>query len=101
MEEPWTRNEPFKACPDLACRRRRNCKKLAQGGECLKTHYRNKYEFYEWFAAHIIALNNAQPPRKNARVLTEAEIMHGWRRALEKRLAECEAEEATKLNVAR
>ena len=38
---------------------------------------------------------------KNARVLTEAEIMHGWRRALEKRLAECEAEEATKLNVAR
>ena len=101
MEEPWTRNEPFKACPDLPCRRQRNCKKLALGGECLKTHYRSKYEFYDWFAAQLMAAHKANPPRKNARQYTEAENLHWWRKVLEKRLAECEAEEATKMNVAR
>ena len=94
--EPWTRNEPLAACPNLPCRRQRNCKKLAQGNECLKTHYLNKYEFYDWFTAQIVAYNKANPPRKNARVYTEEENLHHWRKALEARLAECEAEEAAK-----
>ena len=93
--EPWPRNELLRACPDLPCRRQLACKKLAQGGECLKTHYRSKFEFFDGFAAKIIAYNKANPPRKNAKVYTEAENLHHWRKILEAHLAECEAEEAS------
>jgi hypothetical protein len=97
--EPWIRTEPLSACPDLPCRRKKICKNLAQGGACLKTHYRNKYEFYDWFAAQIRALSKTNPPRKNQKPMSEDEIMHGWRKALEKRLAECEALEAAGIHV--
>ena len=93
--QPMERNRPLKACPDLSCRRLQTCHGLAPRKACLKTHYRNDSEFYDYMAAKFRRFSRgARPDPHDTR--TDDESMAEMRKVLEERLRELVALEGPK-----
>lgn len=90
MQKPMERDQPLKACPDLSCRRLKTCHRQAAGRPCLKTHFRNDDEFYDYLAAKINRLCRGGKPDPND-TRTDDEKLAEVRRAFEERLREDKA----------
>ena len=95
MQKPMERNKPLKACPDLSCRRLQTCHRQAAGKACLKTHFRNDDEFYDYMAAKLNRLCRGDKPDPND-TRTDDEKMADLRKVFEERLRELEALEGPK-----
>jgi hypothetical protein len=94
--QPMERGKPLKACPDLSCRRLKACHRKARGKACLKTHYRNDDEFYDFMTAKINRLcRGAKPDPHDTR--SDDEKMADLRKIFVERLRELEASEGRKL----
>jgi hypothetical protein len=91
--EPMERNRPLKACPDMSCRRLRTCHGLAPRRTCLKTHYRNNDEFYDYMTAKINRLcRGAKDDPNDTR--SEDELLAEMYKILQEREREFDAMEA-------
>jgi hypothetical protein len=97
MHQPTEREKPFKACPDLSCRRINRCQKLAPRKNCLKTHFRNDDEWFDYMAARINRLcKGAKSKRDPNDTRSDSELMAEFHQALVERLEYLEGLEARK-----
>ena len=97
MHQPTEREKPFKACPDLSCRRIHICQKLAPRKNCLKTHFRNDDECYDYLAAKINRIcKGAKSKRDPNDTRSDSELMAELRKIFVERLEYLEALEARK-----
>lgn len=97
MHQPTEREKPLKACPDLTCRRINTCQNLAPRKNCLKTHFRNDDECYDFLAAKINRLCRGYKSKRDPNdTRSDSELMAEVRKVFVERLHELEALEAQK-----
>jgi hypothetical protein len=96
MFENYRRSKPLRKCPHLACNRGdKTCRKLAFNVECIKTHFRSQDDFADFMTRMVYDFMKKNPGQRNPNEppLSDGEATYRMRRALEARLAQCEAEE--------
>lgn len=82
------RNEPLKACPVMSCRRQQKCLNAGAGGECARTHYRTKDEWYDELTASIYELQKQGDPDPATRYLSGEAKASAVYKALQERARE-------------